>query len=257
MFALHGYPREEGEEERERKPRGLITEFSRGSRRRLMNRLAVIDQRRAGLPAFGSLTYPDESLPVDERTVKRHLNALRSAFVRKYGKRPVLWRRETQVRKSGERIGEKAPHVHVLTWGIEPTEHDRRWLADTWSRIVGSGSEKHWLVTFHPKSWFMPESWRGTLAYVSKYCAKVSDEVCCGRSWGWWAPELLPVQLLSEEIPCDTFHAVRRVLRAYIAKRCKGHRPPIYHRWQGLTAYLSEPTGAKLVKWAWDVGWEV
>lgn len=254
---MQGYPKETLENEEQRPPRGLITEFSRKSRRRLMNRLAIIDQRRAGLPAFLSLTYPDESLPVDERTVKRHLNAFRMAYVRRFGKRPVLWRRELQTRKSGRWVGEKAPHFHLLTWGVEPTDEDRYWCADTWVRVVGSESAEHWQVTAHAKSWFMPDSWRGTLAYVSKYTAKVSDEVCAGRSWGWWSPGGLPVQLLSDEIPSDAFHAVRRVLRAYIGKRCKGHRPPIYHRWQGLSAYLSEAMGAKLVKWAWDIGWEV
>jgi hypothetical protein len=167
-----------------------------------------------------------------------------------------MWRVEHKARKSGLHVGQVAPHLHGLIWDLEPTEDDRRWLADTWARIVGSGLEKAWLVTFHRKSWFMPDSWRGTLAYVSKYCAKVSDEPTAGRSWGYWWRELLPIKLVSDEIPQDSFHAVRRVLRAYIAKRTKGHRPPIYHRWQGLSAYLSEKAGARLVAWAWDVGWK-
>lgn len=253
FFNLEGYP--VVTEEKDKPKRGVITEFSARSRRRMMTSLAIVDQTKIGLPAFMSLTYPDEALPITERQTKRHLAALRVAYMREYGKKPILWRREMQARKSGQLVGAFAPHVHLLTWGLEPTEDDRRWLADTWCRIVGTGLEKHWLVTFHRKSWFMPDSWQGTMAYVSKYCAKVSNMVCVGRSWGWWWRELVPVTLISDEIPQDSFHAVRRVLRAYIGKRCKGRRPKIYHRWQGLSAYLSAAGGEKLVRWAWDVGW--
>jgi hypothetical protein len=257
-FALTGYPVgkvPEDLEDAEVPKRGVIVEFSSKSRRRMMNSLAVIDQARAGLPSFLSLTYPDECLPVTARQVRAHINVFRMALERRYGRKSILWRVEHKARKSGAFLGAVAPHVHFLCWRIEPAEADRRWLADTWTRIIKAKSEAAWKVTFHLKSWFMPDSWRGTLAYVAKYCAKVSDTEGGGRSWGYWRRELLPVELISDEIPQDSFHAVRRVLRAYIAKRCKGRRPPIYYKWQGLSVYLSEAGGEKLVRWAWDIGW--
>jgi hypothetical protein len=131
-----------------------------------------------------------------------------------------------------------------------------RWLVETWTPIVGSGSEAHYKVTVHRDSWFLTDSWRGTLAYVSKYVAKVDTfTVCEGRSWGYWWRELrLPITLLSEEIPHDTFHAVRRIVRRYIERKT-GRRLPSPQRWSGITAYLAEATALKLIEWAWDIGW--
>lgn len=224
----------------------------------MMTGLAMINRDKAGTPAFLTLGYPDEALPVTERAVKRHLGAFRAAFLRRYGARPVLWRREQARRKSGARKGELQPHVHLLTWNVEPTAADRVWLAETWTRIVGctdpEGRRKHEAVTVHRRSWFLPDSWAGVRAYVSKYCAKIGEEPCDGRSWGYWWRELLPVQLVSDEIPGDTFHPVRRVLRRYV-ERHSGRRVRLFTRWTGLTVFLSEATGAKLVRWAWEVGW--
>lgn len=258
-FCLTGYAQEEGAElEHERGKRGVIVEFSRRSRKRMMDSLAVIDQGEAGLPSFMSLTYPDEVLPVEEGRVHRELNTFRRAMERRYGRRAICWRIEHKARKSGLHVGLMAPHVHLLIWKLEPSAEDREWLADTWCRIVGSGSRAHWCVTRHDKSWLMPDSARGMGAYVSKYCAKVELGERCGRSWGWWRHELIPVKLLSEEIPVDAFHQVRRVLRRYIAKHTKkGQEPRLYHRWQGLSVYMAEVVGARLVAWAWNVGWRV
>jgi hypothetical protein len=241
--------------------RGVITEFSPKSRRRMLNSLAIINQDQAGLPSFLSPTYPDEVLPVTEKQVKRDLGVLRMAFLRRYGAHPVLWRREMKARKSGLRKGEWAPHLHLLIWGVEPTLEDRQWFADTWVRITGGEGQvwesKQHAVAVHPKSWLMPDSWRGTLAYVSKYCAKVAEGPGFGRSWGYWRRELLPVKLVSEEIPQDSRYAVRRVLASYI-RRKSGRRVKLYSRSQGLSAFLSQSTGEKLVAWAWrDAGWKV
>ena len=104
----------------------------------MLTSLAMIDQTRAGLPSFLSPTYPDEVLPVSEERVKRDLGVLRMAFERRYGRKLVLWRREYTDRKSGLHVGEYAPHLHLLVWGVEPTEEDRRWFAFTWCRITGS-----------------------------------------------------------------------------------------------------------------------
>jgi hypothetical protein len=267
FFALSGYG--DPVEIEDRPKRGRITEFSKRSRRRMMTGLAMINRDKAGVPSFVGLTYPDECLPVSERDVKRHLAAFRAAYVRRYGKKAVLWRREYQTRKSGAFVGEQVPHVHLLVWDsslptvwcrdrdgrwfLAAAEAERAWLAETWCRIVGAPEEtraKHEAVTRHPKSWLLPDSWRGTLAYVSKYVAKVNEVECEGRSWGYWWRELLPIELLSDEIPHETFHAMRRVLRRYV-ERQTGRQFPVRAKWSGLTVFLSEATGAALVRWAW------
>lgn len=251
---MEGQPQED-REDREIPKRGKVLEFSRRSRRRLMTSLAIVDQDQAGLPSMLSLTYPDEGVPwpIPEGKVKRDLGVLRLRFERRYGKRPILWRRETQTRKSGSHRGDLAPHVHALVWGTVPTREDREWISRTWYEIVGSGEPKHLRAG---TQWFQPESWRGTLAYVSKYHAKLSDVPTVGRSWGYWWRELLPVKLISDEIPQDSFYPVRRVLRKYIERKT-GRRVRLRSRGQGVCAYLPEAVGVRLVRWAWDVGWQV
>ena len=250
--------RGEKEEKREHAKRGEITSFSPRSRRRMMNSLAIINRDKAGLPSFLTPTYADELLPIEEKTVKRHLMALNKALERRFGKRPVMWRREHKARKSGTHTGKVMPHLHLLLWGVEPTDEDREWFAQTWCRLTGSTGQpwegKHYAVTRHNRTWIMPESWRGTLAYVSKYLAKTEDGQVEGRTWGWWNRGLLPVNLLSEEIPQDAFHAVRRVLRRYIERHAK-RKVRIRSKGSGLTCYLSEHTGKQLVAWAWNIGW--
>ena len=250
FFHLSGGPYLGGVEA-ERAKRGTITEFSRGARHRMMTSLAVIDRQKAGLPSMFTLTYPDEMpiWPIRESKVKRDLRVFRRRFVRKYGKKAVLWRRENQIRKSGVHKGEPGPHVHGLAWDVEPGAEGLRWISENWYEVVGSGEEKHRRAG---TNWFQPESWRGVLAYVSKYFAKVEDVQVKGRSWGYWHRELLPVKLISEEIPVESFHPVRRVLRAYIARQT-GRKPRVRDRWSGLSAFLSERTGENLVAWARDI----
>lgn len=257
-FKLNGGPgpRREGVQS----TRGIITEFSAKARKRMIDLVSQVDHATAGLPAFGSLTYPDEAGIISGRQVARHLRAFKMAFARRYGKLPAMWRIERKARKSGLFPGVYMPHVHLLTWHVEPSRADLEWLGRTWSRIVsapGDGQRKHYEVTRHHKSWFIPDSYRGVAAYVSKYCAKVDEAPAEGRCWGIWNKAALPISLDLEEIPQDAFHRMRRVLRR-LAKERTG-RDVLRPRgaMQGATVYVTEELGRKLVRWAWDVGWEI
>jgi len=218
-----------------------------------MTSLAVINQALAGVPSMLTLTYPDEGVPwpIPESRVKRDLLVFRLRFYRRYGKRPILWRRETQSRKSGVHLGEAAPHLHLLVWAVVPGNEDKEWVSRTWWEIVGSKEPKHLRAG---TQWVQPQSWPGVMAYVSKYHAKLSEIPAEGRSWGYWWRELLPVQLYRNEIPSDAFHALRRVLRRYIERK-SGRRVQLRFRSQGLCAYMPEAVGVRLIRWAWEIGW--
>lgn len=263
LFKLHSSIPEESLEGRTKarlRPalRGQIREFSARSRRALMNRMNEINREKAPLPSFVTLTYPDEVLPVSAKRFARDMNTLRAAWERRFGKTPLIWRKEGVRRKSGSHVGELVPHVHMLPFGVEPTEENRDWITDTWVRITGGKGQpwerKQRAMLAHMDTWSMMYSWRQVMAYVSKYCAKISDEDATGRCWAVWNLKNLPREIKEEEIPQDAFHAVRRVLRKLVRVRT-GREPRTYGRWYGLTVYMSEAMGGKLCRWAWDVGW--
>ena len=240
-------------------PRGPITTFSRASRNRMKVKLNQVNRSKAGLPSFLSPTYPDECLPITEERVKRDLAAFRLALERRYGKKPVVWKRENQTRKSGQRTGEEAPHAHFLVFGVEPEAADRVWFAETWVRIIEcpeAARAKCYSVQVRPVTWSMPTSWGEVTAYVEKYVSKPGEEEVTtdGRVWGIWHKAELPVELVEEELPQDSFHPVRRVLRRYVERKI-GRRVRVRDRWSSLSAYVSEATGAALNRWSWDIGW--
>ena len=250
FFHLSGIPYQ-GEVVRGK--RGKVKGFSVGSRLRMMTSLAIIDQGKAGLPSWFHLTYPDEMpiWPIPESKVKRDLRVFRLRVERQFGKRAMLWRRENEARKSGTHQGQAGPHVHVLVWNLEPTRENQCWLSDNWFEVVGSGEEKHRRAGTR---WTRFNSWYQVRAYVSKYVAKVEELETEGRCWGWWNRELVPATLMSEEILRDAFYQVRRVLRRYLEKKT-GRRCRVRDRSSGLSVFLPDPWGRKLIAWAWDIAW--
>jgi hypothetical protein len=142
----------------EGRTRGKVTEFSYKSRQRLMRKIAMIDERGAGLPVFLTLTYPEE-WPAGWEDWKKHVHHFNVYMVRKYPGVWGLWKMEFQKRG--------APHFHFMLWGlpeIKGTQHVRdgrlcwrvlpgiscesdlqvfNWMNATWYRIVGSEDPKH------------------------------------------------------------------------------------------------------------------
>ena len=131
--------------------RGDVREFSEGSRRRLRMKLQAIEWPcEFQHSIFVTLTYPGEMdspfMPDDGRTVKRHLKALALRYKRRFGvPMRCVWKLEYQKRE--------APHLHLALVPHEPMaaeclpdefiESQRRWFAQAWWEIVGSGCEKH------------------------------------------------------------------------------------------------------------------
>lgn len=165
---------------REVSKRGAITRFSSASRLRLQKLLASFHRERFAGALFLTLTYPDD-FP-DMRRVKRDLDVFLKRLRRKFPAVGGIWRLELVDRKTGNNAGKYAPHLHLLVFGVEFISFE--WLAETWFQVVGSGDMKHLGAGTSVER---IRSYRHACFYVSKYLAKVGDEVLfddIGRFWG-------------------------------------------------------------------------
>lgn len=178
--------------------RGEITTFSTASRRRLLRLIASI--RRDSSALFITLTYPD-LFPHSPERWKRDLKVFATRLKRYNEKSAFVWRLELKSRKSGENEGKVAPHYHLLLYGL--MEQDgfnidefRVWLSQAWFEVVGSNDERHLRAG---TSCTVMESWRGSMAYASKYLGKKEGEFLkgvasgVGRHWGAYFRKDLPL----------------------------------------------------------------
>jgi hypothetical protein len=186
--------------------RGYIQEFSRKARRRLMQKVSMT--KRDLIPMFVTLTYPSE-YPSDAREWKRHLDVFDKRLRRKFPKVGYFWKLEPQKRG--------APHYHLMVWGVEYLELFM-FVAGTWYEVVNSGDEKHLRAGTRVE---MVRSWRGVMAYASKYLGKVQDLPAGwnypGRFWGCrgaipWA-ELISKSVTDREA-ARFMRYMRRFMRA-------------------------------------------
>jgi hypothetical protein len=221
--------RPEGYEVRwERKKRGPIRDFSRGSRGRLMRRLASADKDKVMLaPLFITLTYPEE-WPADAREWKRHLEAFRSRWERKYGRCASIWKMEFQRRG--------APHFHLAVFVGELVR--RSWVARAWYEIVGSGDIKHLLRGAHVRR---VRTWRGMKSYVSKYMGKEQEAglrpAQIGRCWGVWHWKLIAGVIQEAMLTAAEGFRLRRWLLKLLCKR--GLKRHVTFRFAGCWCFLS------------------
>ena len=123
--------------------RGRIHGFSRASRRRMMQFLAKVCLD-AGLPLFGTTTYPD-IFPDEAEKFKRDLRTLIERIKRRFPKAGLLWRLEFQVRKSGVNAGKIAPHFHWLLWNV-PRKFVFKAETGKWAK-VSQGKDGIWHET--------------------------------------------------------------------------------------------------------------
>lgn len=222
--------------------RGCITGFSQRARGRMMR--AVADLRGKGKQTFLTLTYNDavwfgENL--NPRDLQRHLENLSHRLMRLGVDVKILWRKEWATRKSGEHVGEVAPHIHILIQGVSLTNKKfRKWLWSAWHEIT---TEKD--TTRLPKSRVdvqVAHSRKHAYYYLSKYVAK-PDEIdsasdndeemidisplkkffndhagSIGRHWGlrgnWDRSSSLVVELTHEQ-----FLQIRREVRKWVSRR--------------------------------------
>lgn len=111
-----------------------VTAWSRKSRANMVRAMSAADWSpvfAGGMPVMVTLTYPGEWLPLapDGRTAKRHLDAFRRAYLRKWGRAVTgAWKLEFQRRG--------APHFHLMVPAPGALGPFAAWCSVTWAAIV-------------------------------------------------------------------------------------------------------------------------
>lgn len=139
--------------------RGKISDFSRASRKRMMEFLA--STRNLKKVVFVTLTYPSAWQDKPERW-KRDIDTFLKRLNRLAPKCFGMWRIEAQKRG--------APHYHLILSGHPSSVgRFRKWIKLAWYDIVGSGDEKHLAAGTQCDKVF---SRKHAMHYVSKYLSK-------------------------------------------------------------------------------------
>lgn len=210
--------------------RGKVTTFSRKSRKRMIEKL--LKKRSWKRVCFITLTYTDEIYFGQQLTpsdVKRDLDTLIKRFRRDNAEIELIWRIEWEQRKSGDYIGQGAPHFHLITDGYLGDIADyRRDIGSDWHEVLQAHDDK----TRKPRIDVQPaKNRRHAMYYLSKYVAKDASEnedsiektlqnsnQTSGRHWGTtrsWNTGCGEVIELSEE----QFIQMRRYIRAHSRRR--------------------------------------
>lgn len=133
--------------------RGVVTQFSRASRKRMLDTMARL---RPGKRSFITLTYPAR-FP-DERQAKQHLRAFFERLRRYNPDVSAIWRMEYQRRG--------APHFHIMAFDLPyiPQRIIHQW----WCEIVAEYVDGH-----KPRVEIKAvRSNRGAMHYIAKYMSK-------------------------------------------------------------------------------------
>ncbi len=209
--------------------RGVITGFSRQSRRRLQTLFSSVP--RGGYEPwrmlFITLTY-HHVWGASSKDWKNDLDAFKERLYRKWGTFPGVWRLEFQKRG--------APHFHLLLFApegaLEPTtavkSRNQPWtdfksdVVDAWHEVVAPGDLQHWL---HGVDQTQGTSWRGAMYYLSKYVAKVEENLAPptalpGRAWGVWHRAMFGIVWRKWNLEYTQYVKLRRVFR----RKCRYRR---------------------------------
>jgi len=136
--------------------RDVITEFSAGSRRRLLRLIARLEKTRT---TFITLTYPAE-YPTPH-LAKKHLRALLERIRRRCPEVSGITRFDFQERG--------APHFHLLLFNLPFISFET--LRSWWQEIIGVIDSVTIFVRIE-----LVRSWRGVMSYAAKYLAKKTTE---------------------------------------------------------------------------------
>jgi hypothetical protein len=219
--------------------RGRIRGFSAASRLRLLRLICTIRPNENELFHFLTLTYSDDYAQNFELW-KRDLDKFLDRLLYKFPAAWVIWRMEFQTRKSGKRIGELAPHFHILVGGINPAEIEQlpdfqytkkdmeksedtlkiqRWAKENWF-AVNHCEDKYNLMRGADVE--LLDSRKKAFLYVSKYAAKECDAVnddgeilFAGRVWGKRG-NLPIVQGMTITVTSEVLVELRRLIKRWL-----------------------------------------
>lgn len=203
--------------------RNAITQFSSASRKRMLEKLAMLRDASGGY--FATLTYAGRFMWTPTE-VKNHLAIFRKALLRRFPRVGAFWRMELKPRLSGASAGEIVPHFHLLIFGANPPSlaYMRRWVSHVWSRIAHyPDSEPRKLRTQCDEI----TTRRHAANYASKYAAKVGEDSTLvllqdwnswGRHWGVFG-ELDLAAVMCVQVGLDQLVRFKRLVRAWLKSR--------------------------------------
>lgn len=242
--------------------RGEVGAFSKASRRRMLRKVAQVDDSRAGRATFVTLTMPGTW----GRPATRELAWLvyggaaawkvaLDTWLHRVGRRWPgvfgIWKLEPQERG--------APHFHLLLWGVP--DGSAAWVARSWWEVVGSNEPDH-LAAGTRTEWL--RSVNGTMFYCAKYCAKpVSahashDWAHVGRWWGAHRWKLAPVSIVARSCSDSQWVQIRRCFRRWMRKRgvrmgrCESTACGPWPARVGVSVFLPSADVARLVRFYQD-----
>jgi hypothetical protein len=210
-----------GKSRRRGRPKGpRIKKFSWPARLRMWELTASIS-KKISKALLVTLTYPDhvgsESYYVDPETAKRkHLEALKKRFERRYGPHCVIWRMEFQ--------GRDVPHLHLIVF-VDPTlpiskaklAEIQDFFAQAWWEVCGRLSEDYLNTGTRVER---VRSLVKTMRYIAKAEALQEERdsggdegLPAGKRWDVWRKELLPITWKVIKVALKDAFQMRRFLR--------------------------------------------
>jgi hypothetical protein len=175
------------------KPRGIITEFTRKARLRMLCWFNTVYWEDCMPASFITLTFPDERKPESSQFANQLRWCFWRALERKVNKQLAgVWRVEWKARQTGSKLGEIFPHFHFIVFDV-PFVH-RDWISQTWAAMLKVSTA----VTHIRKI----NNLRAAGGYVSKYLGKADGCLVIGpylshegfgRQWGIFRKKLIPL----------------------------------------------------------------
>jgi hypothetical protein len=202
--------------------RGEVREFSRASRKRMLETLARLTPKQArgfrGVGQFVTLTYAGAEADLPKPDVCKHdLDVFCKRVRRHYPGASIVWRIEFE--SSGARTYH--PHFHLLVFGVPWLS--KAWVLAAWNDCTGNPADA-------PSTRVEAiETWRGALAYAAKYAGKLPDASGLvytayltegtGRCWGVVGRDCLPWgEKIERSVELTDLRALYQLKRA--ARHC-------------------------------------
>lgn len=148
--------------------RGTVTQFSRSSRKNMLETMARVDEKRAGFISFVTLTYPDRDGPPSAAQTERDRQTVLKRLKRAHPEASAIWRREWEIRKTGDFAGMYFPHYHLLFFNLPYVHHSV--IREIWAQVIG---HEGYLRTEIKGL----KNWRHGFYYLCKYMAKVPLQI--------------------------------------------------------------------------------
>jgi len=193
----------------EEKKRGLVSDFSSASRRRLGRLLATVEPHQRF--TFLTLTYPKDY--PDAMTAKQHLRSFMKRLTRIEQRTVMIWKLEFQTRG--------APHFHLILMNFPFVSQHH--MLNMWREVT-----RHDVKHLHIEA--MANEPSRAFAYIAKYTGKAGSSFTLsaylsahpgakvGRVWGMWGKEFIRFAPYKAALLIWDVHNMKEFFRSFVEK---------------------------------------